>query len=90
MKMIARDVKKNSDVCFYLFLMLQHQLKYTCGEGPLHPLTYNQTTNGLVNFHLIFRPGISKNHTKSNRKAMKRNWSNQKANPALKTKTGNK
>ena len=27
---------------------------------------------------------------KSNRKAMKRNWGNQKANPALKTKTGNK
>ena len=26
---------------------------------------------------------------KSNRKAMNRNWSNQKANPALKTKTGN-
>ena len=24
------------------------------------------------------------------RKAMNRNWSNQKANPALKTKTGNK
>ena len=31
-----------------------------------------------------------KNSTnKSNRKAMNRNWSNQKANPALKTKTGN-
>ena len=28
--------------------------------------------------------------TKSNRKAMNRNWSNQKANPVLKTKTGNK
>ena len=28
--------------------------------------------------------------TKSNRKAMNRNWSNQKANPALKTKSGNK
>ena len=28
--------------------------------------------------------------SKSNRKAMNRNWSNQKANPALKTKTGNK
>ena len=28
--------------------------------------------------------------TRSNRKAMNRNWSNQKANPALKTKTGNK
>ena len=27
---------------------------------------------------------------KSNRKAMNRNWSNQKANPALKPKTGNK
>ena len=27
---------------------------------------------------------------KSNRKAMNRNWSNQKANSALKTKTGNK
>ena len=27
---------------------------------------------------------------KSNRKAMNRNWSNQKAHPALKTKTGNK
>ena len=27
---------------------------------------------------------------KSNRKAMNRNWHNQKANPALKTKTGNK
>ena len=27
---------------------------------------------------------------KSNRKAMNRNWSNQKANPALKTEEGNK
>ena len=27
---------------------------------------------------------------KSYRKAMNRNWSNQKANPALKTKTGSK
>ena len=26
----------------------------------------------------------------SNRKAMNRNWGNQKANPVLKTKTGNK
>ena len=29
-------------------------------------------------------------HDKSKRKAMNRNWSNQKANPALKTKAGNK
>ena len=27
---------------------------------------------------------------KSNRKAMNRNWSNQKSNPALKTKAGNR
>ena len=32
----------------------------------------------------------SKNLDKSNRKAMNRNRNNQKANPALKTKTGNK
>ena len=32
----------------------------------------------------------SKELDKSNRKAMNRNWSNQKANPALKTKAGNK
>ena len=30
------------------------------------------------------------NLRKSNRKAMNRNWGNQKPNPALKTKTGNK
>ena len=35
-------------------------------------------------------PIICYNYNKSNRKAMNRNWSNQKANPALKTKTGNK
>ena len=29
-------------------------------------------------------------YNKSNRKAMNRHWLNQKANPALKTKTGNK
>ena len=28
--------------------------------------------------------------SESNRKTMNRNWSNQKANPALKTKAGNK
>ena len=41
---------------------------------------YSGTDNRLV---MIKR-------SKSNRKAMNRNWSKQKANPALKTKTGNK
>ena len=39
---------------------------------------------GFSGFNIQF------NVHKSNRKAMNRNWSNQKANPALKTKTGNK
>ena len=33
---------------------------------------------------------LRKTFSKSNRKAMNKNWSNQKANLALKTKTGNK
>ena len=47
-----------------------------------------------------FQLSMNANHTpsyiniisghKSNRKVMNRNWSNQKANPALKTKAGNK
>ena len=35
-------------------------------------------------------PIICYKYNKSNRKAMNRNWSNQKANPALKTTAGNK
>ena len=42
----------------------------------------------------LFRAATLHNHknsaNKSNRKAMNRNWSNQKANPTLKPKTGNK
>ena len=39
---------------------------------------------------IINNPDGFRRENKSNRKAMNRNWSNQKANPALKTKTGNK
>ena len=42
-----------------------------------------QTSNILLSF-------AQNIHCKSTRKAMNRNWSNQKANPALKTKTGKK
>ena len=43
-----------------------------------------------LNTCFLFR--LSSNHlnTKSKRKAMNRNWCNQKANPALNTKAGNK
>ena len=41
--------------------------------------------------HYIFQVRIKNfSMSKSNRKAMNRNWSNQKANPALNTKTENK
>ena len=44
-----------------------------------------------ANVSPIFKKGDkSQPYDKSNRKAMNRNWSNQKANPALKTKAGNK
>ena len=33
---------------------------------------------------------VTVDYQRSNRKAMNRNWSNQKTNPALKTKAGNK
>ena len=48
-----------------------------------------QRTNGPVNAHLISWPGNVQN-IQSNRKAMNRNWSNQKANPAFKTIAGNR
>ena len=52
----------------------------------------------LYNIHVIsnFAPChsvsfiIEQRHEESNRKVMNRNWVNQKANPALKTKAGNK
>ena len=43
---------------------------------------------GLVSESVI--ESVSESISESNRKAMNRNWSNQKANPALKTKAGNK
>ena len=44
-------------------------------------------TMGFLRCNLALAP----RHTKeSNRKALNRNWSNHKANPALKTKAGNK
>ena len=48
-------------------------------------MTEGYTTGSVM---LIIHIDILKK--KSNRKAMNRNWGNQKANPALKTKTGKK
>ena len=39
---------------------------------------------------MITEKYVLSNFYKNNRKAMNRNWSNQKANPILKIKTGNK
>ena len=46
-------------------------------------------SNKALNFIFMIRRRFQTEAIKSNRKAMNRNWSNQKANPALKTKTGN-
>ena len=53
---------------------------------------YNNDDNNNNNNNLLFKEVCSQQLSdfKSNRKAMNRNWSNQKANPALKTKAGNK
>ena len=44
-------------------------------NAPIHFMSFEERQNKIV---------------KRNRKAINRNWSNQKANPALKTKAGNK
>ena len=44
----------------------------------------------LLGIDIDYKLSFDQHISKSNRKAMNRNWSNQKANPALKTKTGNK
>ena len=58
-------------------------------EPPIICYKYNKPIRStILNFNkLVDYLDID---TKSNRKAMNRNWSNQKANPALKTKAGNK
>ena len=61
-------------------------------------IAYEETSTDektVVNNHLNdlpykFAVNVKERQDKSNRKAMNRNWSNQKVNPALKTKAGNK
>ena len=48
--------------------------------------TDDVSSTRVYDFYVLIEPRCEK----SNRKIMSRNWSNQKANPALKTKTGNK
>ena len=54
-----------------------------------HP-TVTETKKAIQHLFSGKAPGTDAIPAESNRKAMNRNWSNQKANPALKTKTGNK
>ena len=49
-----------------------------------------ESVNGQTDGRLFNGYTISLPCEKSNRKAMNRNWGNQKANSALKTKAGNK
>ena len=59
----------------------------------LPPLLENEIRYRVEICFILFTikgPGSVQKINKSNRKAMNRNWSNQKANPAPKTKAGNK
>ena len=49
-------------------------------------MDWNDLPESLISSSELSDDSVSK----SNRNAMNRNWGNQKANPALKTKTGNK
>ena len=60
-----------------------------CFTRPRYQVSIYRTIGPLVNICLEDR-NVFARLDKSNRKAMNRNWSNQKANPALKTKVGNK
>ena len=66
-------------VQFIAFLLLLKRISKTFAYLIMKKLGLNK----LLNFCLIV-------YYKSNRKAMNRNWINQKANPALKTKAANK
>ena len=64
-----------------------HQtINYRCYKKFNEDDFLNELSNSL---NTLFISQTDSNHT-SNRKAMNRNWVNRKANPALKTKTGNK
>ena len=57
-------------------------------------LFVSRILSGLYCLHFVYNVKITTElaaleHLKSKRKAMNRNWCNQKANPALNTKAGN-
>ena len=82
----------------YFMIFASRQLSYAtckCNRSKHFRMDHNFriTQIILIYFHigllkLTFR--YQTFHAKGNRKAMNRDWSNQKANPAPKTKTGNK
>ena len=92
-KILYLENKQNQTV-------LQHQkhVTYECGMLgikliilPIHSTLLLTKSHGLA----LFCPKFLENFEglfveKSNRKAMNRNWSNQKENPALKTEARNK
>ena len=73
--------------CFhYRYYVIVHPMKakYTCTVGKTRRAI---VVLWLLSFFLAFPILIGR---VSNRKAINRNWSNQRPNPALKTKIGNK
>ena len=76
-------------VFFYAVILLTNHEKIALA---INDLIYYRIVvwEGTGSATKITQPFLSIQRKRSNRKAMKRNWSNQKANPALKTKIENK
>ena len=67
---------------FYSFFTIHMQITYC--------IVVVFVVGCLLNCLYFIYDAAQFSHCRSNRKAMNRNWCNQKANPALKTKAGNK
>ena len=87
-----KKISSNTKLCFCLYSNHTKQIKIIVIYLILYCFVMlNQTRLSISNvIHKNPNSPVVPNGCKSNRKAMNRNWSNQKANPALKTKTGNK
>ena len=93
-----KDATKNCHFYFLLSLLLIIALDIELNPGPQHAIADLSVTHLNIRsirnkFDYIIENFLDFNilcFTESKRKAMNRNWYNQKANPALNTKAGNK
>ena len=79
MNFVENEYKKQQKKCMHNNQQSMFQIKYIkMSPSRLEKEVPNCVSNRVTR------------NVENNRKAMNRNWNNQKANPALKTKAGNK